>query len=121
MEFIKKNWKGVLLCLAIAVPAWLIVKYVKALEVVGAPVLGILTGMVLAQIIKQKAPYKAGVTFTSKKILQTAVVLLGFGLNLATIGKVGKDSLPVILSTIATSSSPMSLGSMAPPMIAMTR
>jgi uncharacterized membrane protein YadS len=31
------------------------------------------------------------------------VVLLGFGLDLATIGKVGKTSLPVIVSTIATS------------------
>ena len=35
--------------------------------------------------------------------LQTAVVLLGFGLNLATVARVGADSIPVILSTIATS------------------
>ena len=103
MKFVKSSWKGILLCLAIAVPAWLLVKYIKVLAVVGAPVIGILIGMVLAQIIKDKTPYKSGVTFTSKKILQTAVVLLGFGLDLATIGKVGKASLPVILSTITTS------------------
>ena len=103
MEFIRKNWKGILLCLCIALPAWLLVKYISVLAVVGAPVLGILFGMILAQILKDKTPYKSGVTFTSKKILQSAVVLLGFGLDLATIGKVGSTSLPVILSTIATS------------------
>ncbi len=103
MEFVKKSWKGLLLCLCIALPAWLLVKYISALNVVGAPVIAILTGMVVAIFLKDQTPYKSGVSFTSKKILQTAVVLLGFGLNLATIGKVGKASLPVILSTITTS------------------
>ena len=41
--------------------------------------------------------------FTSKKILQYAVVLLGFGLNLSTVAKTGVQSLPVIISTIAVS------------------
>lgn len=103
MDFIKNNWKGILLCLCISIPAWLLVRYIKVLAVVGAPVIGILAGMILAQIIKDKRPYRSGISFTSKKILQTAVVLLGFGLDLATIGKVGSASLPVILSTITTS------------------
>lgn len=103
MEFVRKNGKGLLLCLAIALPAWLLVKYIPALSVVGAPVIAILAGMLIAVFLKDQAPYKAGVSFTSKKILQTAVVLLGFGLDLATIGKVGKTSMPVIVSTIATS------------------
>lgn len=103
MEFIKKSWKGILLCLAIAVPSWFLVKLVPVLEVVGAPVIAILAGMVLAVFIKDLSPFKGGIAFTSKKILQCAVVLLGFGLNLVTIGKVGSQSLPVILSTIATS------------------
>ena len=103
MSFLRKNWKGILLCLAIAVPAWFLVSSVKALAVVGAPVIAILAGMLVALLLKDSAPYKSGVSFTSKKVLQTAVVLLGFGLNLATIGKVGKASLPVIVSTITTS------------------
>lgn len=36
-------------------------------------------------------------------MLQYAVILLGFGLNLRKIGEVGFTSLPIILSTIATS------------------
>lgn len=94
---------GILLCLAIAVPSWLIVMFVPALEVIGAPVIAIIVGMILSLVIKKKDTFTDGIAFTSKKILQYAVILLGFGLNLATIGKVGLTSLPIILSTIATS------------------
>ncbi len=41
--------------------------------------------------------------YTSKKILQYAVVLLGFGLNLEVVMQTGKQSLPIILCTITTS------------------
>ena len=99
----KKYVLGILLCLAIAVPSWFLVMFVPALEVIGAPVIAIIVGMILSLIIKKKDPFTSGITFTSKKILQYAVILLGFGLNLATIGKVGLTSLPIILSTIATS------------------
>jgi uncharacterized membrane protein YadS len=71
MEFARKNGKGLLLCLAIALPAWLLVKYIPALSVVGAPVIAILAGMLIAVFLKDQTPYKSGVTFTSKKILQT--------------------------------------------------
>lgn len=99
----KKYVLGILLCLAIAVPSWFLVMFVPALEVIGAPVIAIIVGMILSLIIKNKDPFTSGIAFTSKKILQYAVILLGFGLNLATIGKVGLTSLPIILSTIATS------------------
>ena len=99
----KKFILGILLCLAIAVPSWLIVMFVPALEVIGAPVIAIIAGMILTLIIKKKDAFTYGIAFTSKKILQYAVILLGFGLNLATIGKVGLTSLPIIISTIATS------------------
>ena len=99
----KKYVLGILLCLAIAVPAWLLVMFVPALEVIGAPVIAIIAGMILSLVIKKKDTFTDGIAFTSKKILQYAVILLGFGLNLATIGKVGLTSLPIILSTIATS------------------
>ena len=47
--------------------------------------------------------FESGIKFTSKKILQWAVILLGFGLNLNVILQTGKQSLPIIVSTIATS------------------
>lgn len=103
MNFFKTKGKGLLLCLAVAIPVWLIVNSVHYLEVIGAPVVAILTGTLLAGILKDKSAFQEGISFTSRKILQYAVVLLGFGLNLATIGKVGITSLPIILSTISAS------------------
>ena len=105
MEPIKQYrslWKGVLFCLAISVPAWLLG---KQFEVIGGPVFAMLIGMGLALIVPSSAgeSLQLGVKFTSKKILQCAVVLLGFGLNLAQIAQVGSTSLPIIVSTIATS------------------
>ena len=102
-KFITDNYKGILLCLAIAVPSYVIVKLAPVLAVIGAPVIAIIAGMIVTRFITNKEPFKGGIGFTSKKILQTAVVLLGFGLNLATVARVGADSIPVILSTIATS------------------
>lgn len=107
MELIKDAkdmWRGVALCLVIAVPSWLLG---KSFEVVGGPVFAILLGMVLAQVLRGRAEVAAaaapGVKFTSKKVLQYAVILLGFGLNLNQIAQVGATSLPVIVATISTS------------------
>lgn len=103
MKVIREHILGISLCLLIAVPSWLVVLFFPALEVIGAPVIAIILGMIITLFMKNKAPFAKGITFTSKKILQYAVILLGFGLNLATIGEVGLTSLPIIISTIATS------------------
>ena len=100
MEFVKKNALGILACLVIAVPAWLLG---QRFEVVGGPVFAILIGMVIALFWKDQKAAKSGITYTSKKILQLAVVLLGFGMNLGSVLQVGGQSLPIIVSTIATS------------------
>lgn len=103
MKTITERIPGILLCLLIAVPAELLVRFVPALEVVGAPVIAILAGMIITLFYKKKNKTAKGIAFTSKKVLQYAVILLGFGLNLSTIAKVGAQSLPIIISTIATS------------------
>ena len=77
----KEKLKGLLLCLVIAVPAWLLG---RKFAVVGGPVISILLGMIVGLFLKNRAPFEAGIKFTSKKILQWAVILLGFGMNLAT-------------------------------------
>ena len=63
----------------------------------------ILLGMAVTLILKDKTNLQPGITFTSKKVLQYAVILLGFGLNLSVILQTGKQSLPIILATITTS------------------
>ena len=59
--------------------------------------------MVIALFWQPGKTFKPGITFTSKKILQYAVILLGFGLNLNVIFSTGKQSLPIIICTISTS------------------
>ena len=100
MTRIKKLGPGVALCLVLAVPSWLLG---RAFPIVGGPVFAILLGMALALLLKDRGAAQAGVAYTSKKILQYAVILLGFGLNLSEIARVGAASLPIILSTISTS------------------
>ena len=100
MNFIKQKGPGILFCLIIALPSWFLG---RALPVIGGPVFAILIGMVLTLIIKRKDTTQPGITYTSKKILQAAVVFLGFGMNLTEIRAKGRQSLPIILSTISTS------------------
>ena len=76
----KKNYKGMLLCLIIAIPCWFLG---KKFPIVGGPVFGIILGMIITLFIKDKNELQSGITFTSKKILQYAVILLGFGMNLS--------------------------------------
>ena len=96
----KKNYKGMLLCLIIAIPCWFLG---KKFPIVGGPVFGIILGMIITLFIKDKNELQSGITFTSKKILQYAVILLGFGMNLSVLLQTGKQSLPIILATISTS------------------
>lgn len=100
MAWIKKNGLGILLCLAIAVPSWLLG---KRFPVIGGAVIAILAGMVVTLFLKDKAKLEGGIRFVSKKVLQWAVILLGFGLNLNVVLQTGKQSLPIILCTITTS------------------
>ena len=97
---LKNKWKGLLLCLAIALPSWFLG---KMFPIVGGAVIAIIAGMILTGFIKNKGELEPGIKFTSKKILQWAVILLGFGMNLSVVLETGRQSLPIILSTITTS------------------
>ena len=100
MNCIRKNAPGLLLCLVIAVPSWF---FGKRFPIIGGAVTAIIVGMIVTLFIKDKSKLEAGIKFTSKKILQWAVVLLGFGMNLNVIFQTGVQSLPIIICTIAAS------------------
>lgn len=100
MSFFQKNGKGLLLCIALAIPACLLG---KLFPIIGGPVFAIIAGMILAPLVKKHPAWNDGIKFTSKKILQYAVILLGFGMNLEVVMETGKQSLPIIICTISTS------------------
>lgn len=94
----KKDIQGIIFSALIATCAYFLG---KNFPVIGGPVFGILFGIILNNFNRPES-FESGIKFTSKKVLQLAVVLLGFGLNLGEIIVVGKSSLLIILSTIST-------------------
>lgn len=100
MRFVKDNGKGLVLCFVIAVFAYGLGKQVP---VIGGPVIAMIVGIVTGLFWDDKTTVQQGVRFTSKKILQYAVILLGFGLNLGVVLETGRQSLPIILATVSTS------------------
>ena len=100
MSRIRELWKGVAISLAIAVPSYLLG---LAFPIAGGPVIAIIAGMAIAIFLRHGSSFAAGIRFTSKKVLQWAVILLGFGMNLSAVAQTGLQSLPIILTTITVS------------------
>jgi uncharacterized integral membrane protein (TIGR00698 family) len=69
--------------------------------VVGAPVFAVLGGIAIAVVRKPPARCRPGLTFTSKKMLQGSIVLMGLGLSLGQVLSTGARSMPVLLGTLA--------------------
>jgi len=88
---------GIALVGLIAIPAWIIG---KAFPIIGSPVLGILFGMILA-FWKRPEILSEGVKYTSKKLLQYSIILIGFDMNLYNVFKVGKQTLVLMVFTLS--------------------
>ncbi len=72
----------------------------SAAPVVGAPVIAIVSGMLISLVKRPSGRFKPGIAFTSKRVLQAAIVVLGFGLSLGQVLSTGARSLPVLLGTL---------------------
>ena len=107
METIRNHTFGVVLCFAIAIPSWFLG---KALPIIGGPVFSIIIGIVIAflfpALVSKKTAnglgFEIGVRFTSKWLLQLAIVLLGFQMDFYIVVTVGKQSLTVLLFTFTS-------------------
>ncbi|MHC6178446.1 YeiH family protein [Clostridium sp. JNZ X4-2] len=97
MKTIINRLPGVVLAGFIAVPAWLIG---KTIPIIGSPVLGILFGMLLA-FWKRPSLFNDGISYTSKKLLQYSIILLGFDMNLFNVFRVGKQTLVLMVFTLS--------------------
>lgn len=68
--------------------------------VIGGPVLGILLGLLAGALLGDRPALVPGTAFAARTVLQTAVVLLGFGLSLGQVARIGLDTLPVMVGTL---------------------
>lgn len=91
-------WPGLLLAVVIALVAE---TAGRALPIIGGPVFGILIGIVYRSAFGLHANLRPGVTFSSKKILQLSIIVLGFGLSFSQVMVTGGESLAVTLVTVA--------------------
>ncbi len=88
---------GVLASVALAAAA----TFVGGLApVVGAPVIAIVCGIVIAVVRRPSARFKPGISFVSKSVLQGSIVVLGLGLSLSQVLSTGTRSLPVLVGTL---------------------
>ena len=96
---IKSFLPGISIAILISLVAWTLG---VLFPIIGGPVIGLFIGLLFGIVVTDSEKLKTGMQFTSKKVLQYAVILLGFGLNLSQVFQVGLTSLPIILATIAT-------------------
>jgi uncharacterized integral membrane protein (TIGR00698 family) len=83
---------------SVALVAWLLAHVVPLF---GAPVLAILIGLAVSLVRRPSRDAAPGIAFSSTVLLQLAIVLLGTGLALGQVVRIGAKSLPVMLGTLA--------------------
>ena len=89
---------GLLLCAAIAIVAtWVGVRF----PLLGAPVAGLLLGLVVGNVLTLPAHTEAGIQFSIKKLLKWAIIGLGLRLPLQQLWSVGRESLSITLITLS--------------------
>ena len=78
------------------------------LPVIGGPVFGIVLGGVVGQLALRRGRGRRvadrldpGLRFAAKPLLQVAIVVLGTGLSLQQVARVGGGSFPVMIGTLA--------------------
>jgi uncharacterized integral membrane protein (TIGR00698 family) len=91
------RFPGMALALSIAIVATVIG---RSIPVVGAPIICIVIGVIIAAVRKPSEKLRPGIVTSSKLILQISVVVLGSQLSLKEIVKVGFTSLPVMLGSL---------------------
>jgi len=69
-------------------------------NIIGASVIALLVGMLINPLITSYPTFVKGLTFTSKKVLKTAIILMGVKLSFQQVLQVGKFSLVVMTFTL---------------------
>ena len=88
---------GLLLAVAIGVLAMVLGRYAP---LIGGPVIGIVLGIIVRNLLSPGERYQPGIAFAGKYVLQWSIIALGFGLSLSQVAKTGLESLSVTLVTM---------------------
>jgi len=98
---LKKIIPGILLCLIVAAASKLSAPLIPSL---GDVSIAIILGVIIGNILPESGVTAQGIKFCEKKVLELAIVFMGFNLQLNTLGALGAKAffiiLPVMLITI---------------------
>lgn len=92
---------GIMMSFVIAFIAKIVEQFLP-IHLIGASVIALFLGMAVNYVYKIPEQFKPGLTFTSKKILRLAIILLGASLNITIVMNVGQLSLVVMVFTLLT-------------------
>lgn len=73
----------------------------EMLPLLGGPVIAILAGLCAGQVFGIRKEARPGNTFASRTILQASIVLLGAGMSLGEVARIGWEGFPVMCGTLA--------------------
>lgn len=79
-----------------------IIEDILSIHMIGASVIALFIGMTVHHFYKPGEILKRGITFTSKRVLKFAIILLGASLNINMVLQVGKMSMLVMAFTLMT-------------------
>ena len=105
MQASLKRYASYLPGIGMAVIIAAVARFIEGLlpiHIIGAAVIAMFIGMGINALWQPTAAFKPGLTFTSKKLLKFAIILLGAGLSIGVILNVGKMSLMVMAFTLLT-------------------
>lgn len=97
MNTVKKLFPGLALVLVIAAIATVLGSY---FPIIGGAVFGLLIGLVLNNTVGKPKNSLKGVQFSSKKVLQWSIIVIGCNLSLSSVWSTGIQSLAVLLSSL---------------------
>lgn len=105
MQSVAKRYVSYLPGIALVLVIAAISRFIEGLlpiHIIGAAVIAMFIGMGINALWLPTRAFKPGLTFTSKKLLKFAIILLGASLSIGVILNVGKLSLLVMLFTLLT-------------------
>jgi uncharacterized integral membrane protein (TIGR00698 family) len=88
---------GLLLAVVIGLLALVLGRYAP---LIGGPVIGIVLGILVRNLLSPGVSYQPGIAFAGKYVLQWSIIALGFGLSLSQVVRTGLESLSVTLVTM---------------------